>query len=103
MMAYGNYLNCQPAGETVICGLSQERHMRAVKGELITMNNATIFHTDRNTHVKVLALALIASIVVCLVAINGHVAPNKANVAPSKASGLYSGPAHPISQTATRT
>jgi hypothetical protein len=60
------------------------------------MNNTTIFYSDRNPHIKVVALALIASIVVSLVAIKGHVAP-------SKASGLYSGRAHPISQTGTRT
>ena len=68
--------------------------MRAVKSEIITMNNTTIFYTDRNTYIKVVALALIASIVVSLIEIKGHVAS-------SKVSGVYAGPAHPISNTVT--
>jgi hypothetical protein len=39
------------------------------------VNNATLFTADRVTHVKIMAVALVASIAVCLVGIRVHVKP----------------------------
>ncbi len=36
------------------------------------MNNATLLTADRTTHVKIVAIALVASIAVSLVGIAGH-------------------------------
>jgi hypothetical protein len=39
------------------------------------VNNVTLFAADRATHAKIVVLALIASIAVCLVGIRSHVKP----------------------------
>jgi hypothetical protein len=39
------------------------------------VNNATLFTADRGTHAKIVVVALIASIAVCLVGICVHVKP----------------------------
>jgi hypothetical protein len=38
------------------------------------MNNATIFAADRTTHVKIVTISLVASIVVSVVAVVAHTA-----------------------------
>jgi len=45
------------------------------------MNNSTIFTADRTTHVKIVAVSLVASIVVLLIAISARTATVADNTA----------------------
>jgi hypothetical protein len=52
------------------------------------MNNASLFTADRSTHLKIVVLSLIASVVVMLTALSAHVASDSGNLqasAPVKA------------------
>jgi len=63
------------------------------------MNNTTLLTADQATHMKIVAMALIASIVVTVVAIAVHISPDD-QAAQVEAAGppLKAGKPHVVSQ-----
>jgi hypothetical protein len=72
--------------------------MMCCSGGFEAMNNTTLLTADRATHMKIVVMALVTSIVVTVVAIAIHIAPND-QAAQVQAAGppLKAGKPHVVS------